>query len=88
MNVYIVNGSHSHDFHVRGPLTIIDDLLLFRSRIVIPKGLQKEILQKIHNGHQGIVRCRQRISSAVWWGGQEYLLKLKTTSRSVLCVLR
>ena len=38
-------------------------------RIMIPKTLQPETLNKLHEGHQGIVRCRQRAKSAVWWPG-------------------
>uniref|UniRef100_A0A1X7U2S2 Integrase zinc-binding domain-containing protein n=1 Tax=Amphimedon queenslandica TaxID=400682 RepID=A0A1X7U2S2_AMPQE len=75
---YVISGRRSSHqlqgeltkfWKIKIDLTIIDNLLLFRSCIVIPRGLQKEILQKVHNGHQGIVRCRQRISSAVWWPG-------------------
>ena len=40
---------------------------MFGSRIVVPKCLRTETLKKIHRGHLGIVRCRQRISAAVWW---------------------
>ena len=54
---------------MRGEITFCDDLLLFGSRIVVPKSLQAETLQKIHHGHQGIQRCRQRMSTAVWWPG-------------------
>ena len=41
----------------QGDLSVHDNLLLFQNRIVIPKEHQKEILQKLHNGHQGIQRC-------------------------------
>lgn len=54
---------------VRGELTVADNLLLYRTRIVIPRDLQKKTLQKIHHGHQGILKCRQRVTSAVWWPG-------------------
>ena len=54
---------------VRGELSLHEDLLLYGSRIVIPSALQKQILQKVHQGHQGIQRCRHRISSSVWWPG-------------------
>ena len=54
---------------VRSELSIVDDLLLFGTRIVVPKSLQAETLSKIHYGHQGIHRCLQRVSSAVWWPG-------------------
>ena len=46
-----------------------EGLLLYGSRIVIPASLQQQILQKVHHGHQGIQRCRLRISTSVWWPG-------------------
>lgn len=53
----------------RGDLTINGDLLLHGQRIVVPKSLQKETLQRIHEGHQGIQRCRLRAKCSVWWPG-------------------
>ena len=36
---------------------------------MVPKSMRSETLSKIHQGHQGIVKCRQRVSMAVWWPG-------------------
>ena len=36
-------------------------------REFIPAPLQKEILSKIYEGHQGIQKCRLRASMSVWW---------------------
>ena len=46
-----------------------NNLLLYGPRIVIPTSLQKEILSKIHEGHQGIQKCRLRANTSVWWPG-------------------
>ena len=54
---------------VRGNLTLHDKLLLYGRRIVVPKKLQAETLQKIHTGYQSIVRCCLRVTSSVWWPG-------------------
>ena len=54
---------------VRGALTINNDLLLYNGRIVVPGKLRKKTLQKIHEGHQGVGRCRMRITESVWWPG-------------------
>ncbi len=53
----------------RSSLTEKDQLLLYNHRIVVPKFLQKETLQKFHEGHQGIERCRARATASAWWPG-------------------
>jgi len=55
--------------HVEEELSVENGLLLKGCRIVIPKLLQTDILQKLHTGHQGIVKCRERAKQSVWWPG-------------------
>ena len=40
---------------------------MYNCRIVVPVSLQKETLDKIHQGHQGIERCRLLAQNSVWW---------------------
>ena len=51
----------------RQHLTIIDDVLLFDSRLVIPRSLKLDIMNRLHEGHLGITNCRALASSSVWW---------------------
>lgn len=60
---------------VRGSFTLCEDMLLFNSRIVVPKSLQQETLGKIHQGHQGVERCLLRTKCSVWWPGITSQLK-------------
>ena len=39
-------------------LTVNDDLMLYNNRVVIPIELRLTMLEKIHQAHQGIVKCR------------------------------
>ncbi|XP_064476237.1 uncharacterized protein K02A2.6-like [Ornithodoros turicata] len=50
-------------------LSVCEDVLLCGQRIVIPMCLREEILGRIHEGHQGIVRCRQKAKESIWWPG-------------------
>ena len=52
-----------------GELTVVSNLLLYHSRIVIPTKLRQHTLEKIHQGHQGIQRYRMRVFASVWWPG-------------------
>ena len=52
---------------VKSNLSIVNDILVLGSRIVIPQSLRTDILDHIHEGHQGIVKCLERARSSVWW---------------------
>ena len=54
---------------VRGELTLHNDLLQRGRCIVVPVSLQRETLDKIHSGHQGIHRCQSCASMSVWRPG-------------------
>ena len=54
---------------VRSSLTVCEDLLLYNGRIVVPSSLRKEVLLKVHSGHQGAEKCRLRVKQSVWWPG-------------------
>lgn len=54
---------------VEEELTVEEGLLLKGCRLVIPKSLHTDIIQKLHAGHQGIVKCRERAKQSVWWPG-------------------
>ena len=53
----------------RGKFSVASGLLLYGSRIVVPEAIRKEALEKLHQGHQGIQRCKIRAASSVWWPG-------------------
>lgn len=53
----------------RAFLTVHDGLLLKGTRLVIPSAMRNDVLAKIHEGHQGVVKCRERARQSVWWPG-------------------
>ena len=40
---------------------------MLNERLTIPAALQKQILNQIHTGHQGISKCCDRARQSVWW---------------------
>ena len=54
---------------VEGELPIVNGLLLKGARLVIPSSLQHQTLNQIHEGYQGINKCRERTKISVWWPG-------------------
>ena len=59
-----------HDlFGVRGSLSVSNGLLTYGDHIIVPKDMQPAILDKIHQGHQGIGKCLERAKDSVWWPG-------------------
>ena len=54
---------------MRSELSVSDGLVLKNNRIVIPTALRKEMLQKVHTGHLGIVKCQDRAKQFMFWPG-------------------
>ena len=51
---------------VRQELSVLGKLVICGTRLVIPKILQK-VLNVAHEGHQEIIKTKQRLRSKVWW---------------------
>ena len=54
-------------WRAKASLSICNDLLLYNDHIVVPSALQEVTLQQLHEGHQGIQRCKLRATRSVWW---------------------
>ena len=54
---------------VTAELSVQNGLLLRGCCIVVPTAVKQDILEKLHTGHLGIVKCRERARQSVWWPG-------------------
>ena len=48
-------------------LTVIDNCLLWGSRVIIPPQIQDLVLKELHDAHIGISRMKSLARSYVWW---------------------
>ena len=48
-------------------LTIENGILLWGIRVIVPKTLQGEVMQELHNSHPGVTRMKSIARSYVWW---------------------
>ncbi|XP_034075852.1 uncharacterized protein K02A2.6-like [Gymnodraco acuticeps] len=67
-------------------ITVKDGLLLKGDRLVIPAIMRNYVLARLHEGHQGVVKCRERARQSVWWPGlsqqlNELVLNCRTCSK-------
>ena len=54
-------------WEAKSHLTIAEDLLLYDDRIVVPRSMRLEIMEKLHEGHLGMTKCTARARASVWW---------------------
>ena len=69
-------------WEARGELTMHNNLLLYNNRVVVPASLQQDMLEKLHQGHQGIQRCRACVHEPLC-SGQDSPAKLTNWYRNV-----
>lgn len=64
-----LQGPVKHYWQKRTALSVHDGLLLRGTRLVMPANMRSDVLEKIHKGHQGVVKCRELAGQTVWWPG-------------------
>ncbi|UYV79900.1 K02A2.6-like [Cordylochernes scorpioides] len=62
-----VSISESQYWPAKDDFSVENGILLKGSRYVIPENIRKGLLQRIHEGHLEIVKCRERAKGSVWW---------------------
>ena len=53
----------------RDDLSLVDGVVLFKDRSVIPVVLRPEVLATLHAGHQGVTSMVARAANSFWWPG-------------------
>lgn len=54
-------------FEKRDELALIDDILIWRDRLIIPEVLRKPILNFLHRSHPGIIQTQSLAKTYVYW---------------------
>ena len=54
---------------VRSMLALDGGLIVYGPRLVIPAGLRRDMLNRLHQSHQGIERTKRRARLCVYWPG-------------------
>ena len=68
--------------HVRNELSSLGKLVLRGMRLLIPRKLPERVLDLAHEGHQGLVKTKQKLRTKVW--GLELTSKWKTGVRPAM----
>ncbi|KAL9963006.1 hypothetical protein ACROYT_G032167 [Oculina patagonica] len=67
-------------YTVRGDLSVVNGKIIYCNRIVVPSVLRSEVLDRIHDGHQGVTKSRERANMAVWWPGISHDIQNKVST--------
>lgn len=75
-------------FPIKNELSEFNGIVTRGSRMVIPDTLRPSTLDRIHDRHQGLTKCRECTKAAVWWPGIAGEIKHKVQSCQVCHEMR
>ncbi|KAF7646635.1 hypothetical protein LDENG_00184420, partial [Lucifuga dentata] len=70
-------------FKIRHELSVKDDLVFRGARLVVPVSLRCTLIALAHEGHQGIVRSKQRLRELYWFPGIDALVHSQISACSL-----
>ena len=53
----------------RDELSLVENVVLYKGRVVVPKSLRNMVLETLHSAHQGVYGMLLRADKSVWWPG-------------------
>lgn len=68
----------------RDEISCIDGLLFKGHKVIVPHQLKSQMLEKIHESHLGIVKCKQRARDILFWPGMASQIEDKV-SQCTIC---
>ena len=54
-------------FKHRFELHIVDGIIFFQNRIMVPRGLKQQFLNKLHESHMGVVKSKLLARTLIYW---------------------
>ena len=70
-NVNFKDGAVTAFSRHEAELTVCDGVLIWGSRVVVPKELRERLLKELHAVHSGIVRMKLLAREHFWWPGMD-----------------
>ena len=67
----------------RDEISEIDGLLFKAQKLIVPQSKRKEMLELIHEKHQGIVKCKRRGRDILFWLGMSSQIEEKVSQYSL-----
>ena len=67
----------------RDEISSVDGLLFKAQKLIVPQTTRKEMLDRIHESHQSIVKCKQRARDILFWSGMSSQIEDKVSKCSV-----
>ena len=71
-------------FHrFRHGLMVLGEVLCYKTRVVVPRELQQQVLDTLHSAHQGVSGMLNRAEQSVFWPGiSEDIMRLRSECRT------
>ena len=72
-----IKGLVKRHYPVSSEISIVAELLMRNEQVIIPSVMQKQVLDQIHTGRQGIGKCCEMARQTVWyWQSDKMLLAI------------
>lgn len=85
-NVKDIDTSVWPYYKVKHDLSLYEDVLLYRNRVIVPETLRKHVMDMLHEGHKGTVAMKAEARSTVYWPNMDQDVD-QVTSNCAMCIV-